>query len=420
MNRGSSGNTGKIPVSLNQKGSIIIIRGSLFLPVPINEILSLMPSSQSTGELTSNHKVLTGFDRFIYFALAAIVINIGDSLYGIYKDYTAVYELLGAIPFLILSLVLYKRNHRLAAKFISAVTFNLLFFLITMHIGQAAGTYLYYFPFILCYIYLFRAEGKTEYVLIFTIASLGFMIFTLLVAPDDPPVFKVPDSKIKQIFFFTFCISFTLTVYFFYLIYNYQETLYNRLLDLEKNNKRQQLRSVIEMQESGIENIVNELRNNINQTLVASKFLLEKASEEGDNKLLISKSQVLTNDAIDALTLLCIKLHPAVIADIGFIEGTKEYISVLKKISDSQIQFQCNDPAIEEIAEKDKISIFRIIQDYLMIVLKNPNSSRVNIEVTYQPPAITLALSQNDPGFNFIEAGNPFNLGNYIAVRPNR
>jgi signal transduction histidine kinase len=64
------------------------------------------------------------------------------------------------------------------------------------------------------------------------------------------------------------------------------------------------------------------------------------------------------------------------------------------------------------MADKDKIAVFRIIRDYLLIVLKNPSSSRVTIEVTYPPPSITLALSQNDPGFNFIKAGHPVNINN--------
>jgi glucose-6-phosphate-specific signal transduction histidine kinase len=369
-----------------------------------------MAISQSTRELISDHKVLTGFNRFIYFALVAIAINIADSFYGPYKDYTAIYILSATIPVLIISLVLHKKNYRLSAKSISAIAFNVVFLLITMHIGQRGGTYLYYFPFILCYIYLFRAEGNRKYVWTFTTISLCFLVYTLIAAPDEPPVFKVSDAKMKQIFLLTFCISFVLTVYFFYLIYSYQENLYTRLLGLEKNNKRQLLRSVIETQETSIENIVNELRNNINQTLVASKFFLEKASEEENNQPLISKSYGLTNDAIEALTRLCIKLHPAVIADIGFIEGTREYIHVLKKINHSQIQFHCTDSGIEEMTAKDKISVFRIIQNYLMIVLKNPGSSQVNIEVNYQRPIIRIIFSQNDPGFNFMKAGHPFDL----------
>lgn len=371
-----------------------------------------MTNSQPTRDLISEHKVLTGFNRFIYFALAAIVINIANSLYGPYKDYIAVYILSISAVILIISLVLNKKGYPLAAKTITALTFNMIFFLITMHIGLKGGSYLYYFPFMLAYIYLFRTTGNKRYVQAFSIISLSFLAVSLIVAPNDPPVFKVPEYKMKQIFFITFLISFSLTVYFFVLIFSYQEKLYSRILDLEKIGKRQQLRSIIETQETSIQSIVHELQNNVNQTLAASKFFLEEAGEGGDNRMLVSKSHGLTNDAINALTMLCITMHPTVVTDVGLIDGIRQYIVELKKISPAQIHFECNDASIEEINQKDKISIFRIIQNYLSLVIQNPATSMVNIEVSYKTALLTLILSQNDPSFNFMKAGQAFNLSN--------
>jgi glucose-6-phosphate-specific signal transduction histidine kinase len=371
-----------------------------------------MTPTESTRDLISEHKVLTGFNRFIYFALAAIVINIANSLYGPYKDYIAIYILSITAVILIVSLILNKKNYPLAAKTITALTFNMVFFLITMHIGLKGGAYLYYFPFMLAYIYLFRTTGNKKYVQAFSIVSLSFLAVSLIVAPNDPPVFKVPEYKMKQIFFITFFVSFSLTVYFFVLIYSYQEKLNSRILNLEKIAKRQQLRSIIETQETSIQNIVHELQNNVNQTLTASKFFLEEASEGGDNRMLVSKSHGLTNDAINALTMLCISMHPTVVTDVGLIDGIRQYIVELKKISTVQIQFECNDPSIEKVDQKDKISIFRIIQNYLSLVIQNPDTSTVNIEVSYKAALLTLVLSQNDPNFNFMKTGQPFNLNN--------
>jgi signal transduction histidine kinase len=155
---------------------------------------------------------------------------------------------------------------------------------------------------------------------------------------------------------------------------------------------------------------VHELRNNINQTLAASRVFLEEYIEGGDNRALISKSHELTNEAMNAVTMLCINLHPAIITDVGFIEGVREYIAELKKISPVQVQFGHNSPGFEKIEDRDKISIFRIIQGYLTIVLKNPSTSQVNIALDYRSPLLTLTLSQNDPGFNFMKAGPTFNL----------
>jgi signal transduction histidine kinase len=372
-----------------------------------------MAVAESTNDLISEHKVLTGFNRFMYFALAAIAINIIDSLLGPYKDYYSVYVLSGTALLLILSLQLYKKKNTLAAIFISGTTFNLVFILICVHIGIGAGTYLYYFPFILSYIYLFRAEGLNKYVLLFSIISIACLIFSLIVSPEDPPMFKVPEAKIKKIFILSFLLSFSLTLYFFVLIFRYQEKLYKQVLSLEKNTQKQQLRSLVEAQETNIQGIVHELRNNISQTLAASKFFLEEAVEGGNNLDLVSKSHGLTKEAMNALTMLCIKMHPAIITDVGFIDGTRQYIVELKRISPVQIQFDCNNNDIEKIDEKDKISIFRIIQDYLTIVLNNPGTTQVNIKVLYRTNSITITLVQNDPDFNFMKTESSINLSSF-------
>jgi glucose-6-phosphate-specific signal transduction histidine kinase len=132
--------------------------------------------------------------------------------------------------------------------------------------------------------------------------------------------------------------------------------------------------------------------------------------EDDHDRELVSKSHEMTNEAINALTLLCIKLHPAVITDVGFIEGIREFIAELKKISTVRVSFEYDGTAIEKIDDRDKISIFRIIQDYLILILKNSSASLVKIKVRYQSPLLTLTLSQNDPFFNFIKAGQAFNL----------
>jgi signal transduction histidine kinase len=372
-----------------------------------------MAVAESTNDLISEHKVLTGFNRFMYFALAAVAINITNGLYGPYKDYRAVYILSITAVILIISLILNKKNYSLAAKIITAVTFNIVFLLITLHMGRKGGTYLYYFPFMLAYIYLFLRERNKKIVQGFFLVSISFLIFSLIVATNNPPSLKISEGKIQQVFFLSLFISFSLTVYFFILIYSYQEKLYNRILDLEKINKRQQLRSILETQETSIQKIVHELQNNVNQTLAASKFFLEEAGEGGDNRMLVSKSHGLTNDAINALNMLCINMHPTVVTDIGLIDGTRQYIVELKKISTARIQFECNDAGIEEIDEKDKISIFRIIQNYLTLVIQNPATSMVNVEMSYKTALLTLILSQNDPSFNFMKAaGQAFNLNN--------
>jgi glucose-6-phosphate-specific signal transduction histidine kinase len=97
------------------------------------------------------------------------------------------------------------------------------------------------------------------------------------------------------------------------------------------------------------------------------------------------------------------QLHPAVIADIGLIEGMKDYAASLQSLYKVQVQFVCREPLIEQIPLQDKLSVFRIIQDYLDITLQHSAASTIKTEILYSAEKITLRLSQNDLQFRFLQ-----------------
>lgn len=362
-----------------------------------------MNSASSIDDVVK-HNVLTGFNRFIYLALLAIGINMADSIQSGYGDYYDVYVLSITAVVLLFSLLLHKRKHTLAAKIVSNFAFNIAFLLINLRMGIKSATYLYYFPLILAYIYMFRTEGRKKYVLLFSGITILFLVCSLVFADDN---FQFPPEQIaeaKHTFYLSFFISFSLTVYYFILVYNYQEELYNRIISMKAANRKQELRSIIEKQETANQNIVYELRDSVNQMLAASKMYLGEAMLKQENKELLAKSYALTNDAMNAVTMLCIKLHPAVIADIGLVDGTREYIVELKKVNNIHVRFEYNDLAVESISQNDKFSVFRILQDYLDVVLNNSAATKVVLNVMYKPAHVTLVLSQNDLQFNFVKA----------------
>lgn len=351
----------------------------------------------------AKHNVLTGFNRFVYLALVAIGINIADSLLSGFNEYYDVYVLSVTSVFLLVSLVLYNRGLTLLAKIVSLMSFNIAFFLISLELGIRSATYLYYFPLILVYIYLFRSEGSKKYVLLFSGVTIVFLLLSLLLADDH---FQFPADQIgeaKRTFYLSFFLSFSLTVYYFILIYNYQEKLYNRILVLENRRRKQELRSVIEKQETDNQNLVYALRDNINQTLAAVKMYQGEAMQQQYNKTLLEKSYMLTDEAMRDVSKLCMQLHPAVIADIGLIEGMNDYAASLQSLYKVQICFVCKEPLIEQIPLQDKLAVFRIMQDYLDITLHHSAASTINTELLFTSEEIVLRLSQNDPEFRFLQ-----------------
>jgi glucose-6-phosphate-specific signal transduction histidine kinase len=377
-----------------------------------------MLASEETKEVLRKHHVLTGYNRFIYFGLLAILINVVYSLWGPYKDYEAVYILSPSAVILLSTLWIYQSGRPLLAKIISAITFNTAFLLVSLHIGDQGGTYLYYFPFILAYVYLFRASGKPGYTWGFTLLSLICMFICVLAAPDAPRNYSAPPEKMKEIFHMTFFISILLTIYFFILIYDYQEGLYRRVEELEKNNRIREMRLMMESQEKNNQQLMIELRDNINQTLTASRLFLEKSIEEPENPHFISRSRELTNEAIHTLTMICVKLYPAIVTDVGLSEGIKQFIGEIKKISTVTIRFTETGTGLEEISGNDKIAVFRIIQDYLALLLKSSGVSLVSIHLNYQHPAISIGFSHDDPSFPGVQPERqPDFAGIYNSIR---
>jgi signal transduction histidine kinase len=369
-----------------------------------------MLASEETKEIIRKHHVLTGYNRFIYFALIAIVINVVYSLWGPYKDIEAVWVLTPAGIILITTLWIFKQGKALLAKVISSITFNAVFILISLHIGDQGGTYLYYFPLILAYIYLFRASGKPTYTWIFTAVNLACLCVCVLAGPTEPRNYIAPPEKMQEIFHMTFFIALLLTIYFFVLIYNYQEGLYHRVEELENNNRIREMRFIMESQEKNNQQLMIELRDNINQTLTASRLFIEKSIEEPQNQTFISRSRELTNEAIHTLAMLCVKLYPAIITDVGLQEGIKQFIGEIKKISPVQIQFIQSGDGLEDIPDNDKVAVFRIIQDYLALLLKSSHASQVTIRLHYNCPLLTLSFSQDDPAFRGESAEHLFNF----------
>lgn len=363
--------------------------------------ISMNPASSYND--VAKHNVLTGFNRFVYLALAAIVINIIDTVQSGYGEYYDVYVLIGTSVLLLVSLVMHSKGFTLAAKVVSLMSFNIGFLLISLEMGIRSGTYLYYFPLILVYIYLLRTEGKKRYVLVFSLITIVFLLLSLILADDH---FQFPVERLreaKHTFYLSFFLSFSLTVYYFILIYNYQEKLYNRILVLENRRRKQELRSVIEKQETDNQNIVYALRDNINQTLAAVKMYQGEAMQQQQNKTLLEKSYTLTDEAMRDVSKLCMQLHPAVIADIGLIEGMNDYAASLQSLYKVHIRFVFKEPLIEQIPLQDKLAVFRIAQDYLDITLHHSAASVFNAEIVYDEQKITLRLSQNDPEFRFLQ-----------------
>jgi PAS domain S-box-containing protein len=172
-----------------------------------------------------------------------------------------------------------------------------------------------------------------------------------------------------------------------------------KLLNAEKTKRREVLRSVIETQETERELIAYELRDKVNQTLAYTKMMLRTVGKNKADSVLLELISHNIHETIDELNKISSNLTPSIITMIGFIPGIKEYIDNLIKRNGVKIDFECLDKKIENLEVNDKISIFRIIQNYLLILAANPACNIISIEISRSNSKLILKMSHNNPEF---------------------
>jgi len=180
---------------------------------------------------------------------------------------------------------------------------------------------------------------------------------------------------------------------------NFIKELEARILDSEKAKRREVLRSVIETQETERELIAYELRDKVNQILASSKMMLGAASKDKAGNVLLETISHNIHETIDELNRISSNLTPSVITMIGFMPGVKEYIDNFKQRHIVKIHFECLDKKIENLAVNDKISIFRIIQNYLLILADKPACNIISIEISRFGSKLILRMSHNNTEF---------------------
>lgn len=173
-------------------------------------------------------------------------------------------------------------------------------------------------------------------------------------------------------------------------------------LESQLNRSRlEMVRTVIETQEKERAEIATNLRDNVNQNLVSCKLLLqEKIRSEGstaaDQKLIDAIDQ-----AIGELKAISMNLIPSAIIDFGFITGMEEFLENFRSRYHLVVYFEC-DETVEDLSTTDKFSIFRIIQDFLMIIRLNAQVSMIRTSLQYENGRLDLVISIDDMEFELM------------------
>ncbi len=173
---------------------------------------------------------------------------------------------------------------------------------------------------------------------------------------------------------------------------------------LEEANRRRQkevTEAMMEGQERERSEIGRELHDNINQLLVATKLYIEMGmkSEDG-SKALLKNAVNYTMGAIEEIRKLSKALITPLIKDIGLIESIGFLAEDIMHVHPIQITVEIDGFQQDELNEKFKLNVFRIVQEQVNNTIKHAHAKHINIFLQQTSERIYVSISDDGVGFD--------------------
>ncbi|MDB5222840.1 MAG: domain S-box protein [Chitinophagaceae bacterium] len=182
--------------------------------------------------------------------------------------------------------------------------------------------------------------------------------------------------------------------------------LQQQLMNEQINQQKEVIKAAVNAQEKERRDIGEDLHDNVNQLLAASKLYLNHSLngiEDGveDYKPFVLKSQEYISSAIEEIRKLTKALvGPAREETMGLVVSVIELISDISMVKDIKIGFKHSLYSEEYSDAGLKVVIYRIIQEQLNNILKHAHASEVEIEIKNAEDCLELSIKDNGVGFD--------------------
>jgi PAS domain S-box-containing protein len=175
-----------------------------------------------------------------------------------------------------------------------------------------------------------------------------------------------------------------------------------RLLKQELNKQKIIAQAMVDAQEKERAEIGKELHDNINQILSTTKLYLELAKNDNKERLsLISRSADNIHEAIHEIRNISRSLVPASIGDLGLIDSISDLVESVRTTRAIHVEFYPVGKFDEKISDKEKLMLFRIIQEQVNNVLKHSGAKNLIIELLLEETEDRIELNITDDGNGF-------------------
>jgi PAS domain S-box-containing protein len=185
------------------------------------------------------------------------------------------------------------------------------------------------------------------------------------------------------------------------------------ITDRRKSEEQKLAQRIAEFREKERHAIATELHDNINQMIVASSLLLETAIKEPDSKdkLLLASSRIM-KDVIAEIRKLSSSLVCYSLEDYGFLGSVERFVETIAQGIPLRIVVRINKDIEGLLTTKQKLHIFRIIQEQVTNIVKHANASKVLIGMYMGRKSVMLKISDDGIGFDVTQGRKGIGLYN--------
>jgi two-component system sensor histidine kinase UhpB len=168
------------------------------------------------------------------------------------------------------------------------------------------------------------------------------------------------------------------------------------------SRQKQITEAVILAQEKERTEIGKELHDNVNQILGASNLYINTAMTDDEMRQeLLERSTELVSSAINEIRKISKSLITPGLREIGLIESIEDIIDDMKMAKDDMlIELDLQNIAEDQIEDRRKLTLFRIVQEQLNNIVKHARATRVLIRLSVESAFIVLTIADNGVGFD--------------------
>lgn len=194
-------------------------------------------------------------------------------------------------------------------------------------------------------------------------------------------------------------VGFILAMFFFYQRRRQKQE--RELVRLKEEYEQEVLRSQLEIQESTMKTIAQELHDNVGQSLSVIKLWMSMAPISPDHAAFegVQNSKEMLQKVIRDMADLTKSLHTDRIADIGLSEAINFDLASIRRAGILQIQFDVQGDEFH-FPDQKSIFIFRMYQEMMNNIIKHSKATHVNVSLFYSGND-TFVLQIRDDGVGF-------------------